>query len=107
MNLPKVLADLVTAQNEFDSSAYAACFSETAIVYDEGKTHVGKKAIHEWIDESNEKYRAVMKPLSITQADKTSVLAAEVSGTFDGSPLVLQFQFEINNGLIQTLRVTG
>jgi hypothetical protein len=45
MNLPKVLADLVTAQNQFDSIAYTNCFSETAVVFDEGKTHTGKKEI--------------------------------------------------------------
>ncbi len=43
MNLPKVVQDLVTAQNNFDSAAYANCFSETAEVFDEGKTHRGKK----------------------------------------------------------------
>ncbi|MHA4844774.1 hypothetical protein ACX0G7_11450 [Flavitalea antarctica] len=43
MNLPKVLANLVKAQNDFDSTAYADCFSETAVVFDEGKTHTGRK----------------------------------------------------------------
>ena len=43
MNLPKVITDLVEAQNNFDSLAYAECFSETAVVFDEGKTHTGKK----------------------------------------------------------------
>ncbi|RYG12874.1 MAG: nuclear transport factor 2 family protein, partial [Chitinophagaceae bacterium] len=38
MNLPKVIADLVTAQNNFDSVAYAKNFSETAVVFDEGRT---------------------------------------------------------------------
>ena len=45
MNLPKVLADLVAAQNNADSSAYANCFSDTAVVYDEGKKHIGKEEI--------------------------------------------------------------
>jgi len=37
MNLPKVIAKLTEAQNNFDSVAYAACFTETAVVFDEGK----------------------------------------------------------------------
>ncbi|WP_220472621.1 hypothetical protein [Spirosoma foliorum] len=45
MNLPKVVAELVLAQNNFDSVAYATCFFETAVVFDEGKTHHGRKEI--------------------------------------------------------------
>ncbi len=107
MNLPKVIADVVTAQNQFDSVAYANCFSEAAVVFDEGKTHTGRKAIGEWIDESNKKYKSVMKPLSITNEGTTSVLSAECSGTFPGSPIVLKFHFDIKDGLIETLNVTG
>ncbi|GAO43110.1 hypothetical protein [Flavihumibacter petaseus] len=107
MNLPKVLADLVTAQNEFNSVAYANCFSETAEVFDEGKTHSGRKAIEVWIDDSNKKYQSVMEPLSITHDGSTSILSAKCSGKFEGSPLVLQFHFDIEDGLIQRLRVTG
>ncbi|SJZ46105.1 nuclear transport factor 2 family protein [Sediminibacterium ginsengisoli] len=107
MNLPKIIADLVTAQNEFDSLAYANCFSETAVVFDEGKTHTGKADIQEWIEDSNKKYKSVMKPLSIVHEGKTSVLSAECSGTFPGSPVILKFHFDIEDGLIQTLKVTG
>lgn len=106
MNLPKVIADLVAAQNQFDSTAYANCFSETAVVLDEGKTHTGRKAIEEWIDESNKKYKSVMKPLSIADEGKTSILSAECSGTFPGSPAILKFHFGIKDGFIQTLKVT-
>lgn len=106
MNLPKVIADLVSAQNQFDAPAYAKCFSETAVVFDEGKTHTGRRAIEEWIDESNKKYKSVMKPLSMDENGKTSVLSTEVSGTFPGSPLVLKFHFELKDGLVQSLKVT-
>jgi len=107
MNLPKVIADVVAAQNRFDSEAYANCFSEKAVVFDEGKTHTGRKAVEEWIDESNKKYKSVMKPLSITNEGKTSILSAECSGTFPGSPVVLKFHFDIKDGLIEALKVTG
>lgn len=77
MNLPKVVSDLVKAQNDFDSAAYAACFSETAVVFDEGKTHNGRKEIEEWIADANERYKATMSPLSFDAAE--SLLKAEVS----------------------------
>lgn len=106
MNLPKVITDLVNAQNNFDSINYAECFSETAVVFDEGKTHNGKLAIQNWIEDANEKYRSVMKPLAYTENGTTSVLSAEVSGTFPGSPIVLKFHFDIANGQIRHLKVT-
>lgn len=101
--LPNIVAALVEAQNNFDSSAYADCFAETAVVFDEGKTHQGKTEIKNWIEEANQKYRAVMKPLEYSEAEQT--LKAEVSGTFPGSPLVLTYRFEVKNEEVQSLRI--
>lgn len=107
MNLPKVIAALIKAQEHFDSVAYSNCFSDTAVVFDEGKTHTGKTAIQHWIAQGNEQYKTVMKPVEFTETDTTTMLLAEISGTFDGSPLMLKFHFEIIHELIQTLKITG
>ncbi|WP_221391370.1 nuclear transport factor 2 family protein [Dyadobacter sp. NIV53] len=104
MKLPKIVADLVTAQNNFDSVAYANCFSETAVVFDEGKTHHGRKEIAHWIANANERYEATMKPVSF---DAESILKAETSGNFPGSPIVLSYHLQIADGLIQSLNITG
>jgi len=45
MNLPPIVTRLVTAQNQFDSQAYSDCFTEDAIVHDEGRNHQGKTEI--------------------------------------------------------------
>lgn len=103
MNLPNIISELVKAQNEFDSAAYANCFTENAEVFDEGKTHNGKAEIENWIDKANKEYKATMKSLDYNE----NILSAEVSGTFPGSPLVLKYHFELNNGLIQSLKITG
>ena len=107
MNLPKVVSDLVKTQNNFDSVAYANCFSETAIVYDEGKMHKGRKEIEHWIADANERYEATMQPLSFEEKETESILKAEASGKFDGSPIVLSYHLEIANDLIQSLSITG
>jgi hypothetical protein len=107
MNLPKVLSDLVSAQDNFDSVAYANCFSDSAIVYDEGKTHTGKSEIQHWIAEANEKYKAVMEPIAYEENGGEGILSVKVSGTFDGSPIALKYHFKINDGLIHSLKVTG
>lgn len=103
MNLPKVLTDLVAAQNSSDSEAYANCFSETAIVLDEGKRHTGKAAIKNWIAKANHEYNIKMKPLDYSATKQT--LEAEISGTFQGSPLVITYQFKIEEGQIQSLKI--
>jgi len=103
MNLPKKIADLVTAQNNFDSSAYADCFSETAVVFDEGHTHNGRKEIEKWIEKANQTYKAVIKPIEYSTTNQT--LSAEISGNFPGSPLVLTYHFEFTDGQIQSLRI--
>ncbi|MFD1605466.1 nuclear transport factor 2 family protein [Flavobacterium artemisiae] len=107
MNLPEVIQDLVKTQNNFDSAAYANCFSETAVVFDEGKTHKGRKEIEHWIADANERYKAVMKPLSFEEKEKEMILKAEVSGNFDGGSIVLSYHLEIADQMIQSLKITG
>src|SRR5690606_35142202 len=89
MNLPQVIAELVKAQNNFDNVAYANCFSETAVVFDEGETHNGKLEIQEWIKTANEEYQAVMKPLEYSTIEE--ILKTEVSGNFPESPIILSY----------------
>lgn len=103
MNVPNIISEFVKAQNEFDSAAYANCFTENAEVFDEGKTHNGKAEIENWIDKANKEYKATMKLLDYNE----NILSAEISGTFPGSPLVLKYHFELSDGLIQSLKITG
>ena len=95
--------DLIKTQNNFDSLAYANCFTETAVVFDEGKTHNGRKEIEKWIDEANKKYQATMKPLEYSETEHT--LKTEVSGTFPGSPIVMTYLYEFQDDLIQSLKI--
>lgn len=106
MELPELIARFVDTQNTYDSEAYITCYTETAIVHDEGKTHTGKEEIKAWIKDANERYRSVMKPLQYEESDSKGVLTAEVSGTFPGSPIVLKFHLGLKDGLIDSLNVT-
>lgn len=107
MKLPNVVENLIQAQNNFDSHAYAQCFSETGEMLEEGKLYKGRVAVQQLIDETNKKFRSIMKPLEYQKNGTSSILAAEVTGTFPGSPLVLKFNFTIIDGQIQYLNVTG
>lgn len=104
MKLPNVISELVKAQNEFDSTAYANCFTENAEVFDEGKTHNGKSEIENWIDKANKEYEATMKPIDYNESE--NILSAETSGKFPGSPIVLKYHFQLSEGYIQSLKIT-
>jgi hypothetical protein len=107
MNLPKFITDLVEAQNSHDGAAYASLFSDSAVVYDEGQTHNGRVAIQRWIEKSNEENQTVLRPIGYEQSENGSVFTAEISGTFPGSPAVLNFNLVLQQGLIQSLKITG
>jgi hypothetical protein len=107
MNLPKVVTDLISAQNNYDSVAYAKCFSERAVVVDEGKVFNGRTEIESWIAKASKKNKTVMEPVGYDGKETSGVLAAKVSGTFEGSPAALKYNFEFIDGLIQSLKVTG
>jgi hypothetical protein len=105
MNLPDIISKVVKAQNEFDSAAYAGCFAEHAQVFDEGKTHHGKAEIESWIDQANKEYRATMEPVAYDE--KEHILSAKTSGNFPGSPIVLKYHFQLADGIIESLRISG
>ena len=105
MNLPEVIQDLIKAQNNFDSSAFTDCFSETAIVFDEGKNYTSKGEIKNWIEKSSKEYNMVMKPLEFEGDAEKGNLKAEVSGTFPGSPLVLTYNLTFIGKYIQSLHI--
>lgn len=106
MKLPKPIDDLVKAQNNFDSVAYASCFSETATVVDEGKTYNGRPEIEKWIANANSEFKTSMRPLTLTESEAGCILKAEISGDFKGSPIILDFNLTLKDGFIQSLKIT-
>jgi hypothetical protein len=106
MNLPNVLIELVKAQNNHNSTDYANCFSETAMVIDEGRTYNGRNEIKQWIKKANDEFEILIKPVRFAETETKCSLTAEVSGTFDGSPVLLDYHFEITANIIDNLEVT-
>ncbi len=74
MHLPATMAALVQTQNNLDHKAYADCFNDAAIVYDEGHIHQGKSEITEWIKQANARYQTQMMPLDFSQTGDNFVL---------------------------------
>ena len=105
LQLPKVVSDLLTAQLNYDSDAYADCFSETAIVFDEGREYNGRKEIKEWIEDVNQQFKITMEPTNYSETNSTGILTAVVSGDFDGSPVALDYHLVITDNKITRLEI--
>jgi hypothetical protein len=105
MKLPAVIDNYIRASNAHDVMSILSCFSEDAVVRDEGETLRGKKAIEGWIAKTIEKYKFQFKPLSVNEDDGEVVVSVEVSGTFPGSSVTLDYHFKLKNEKILSLAI--
>ena len=105
IKLPGPISDYINASNAHDVKSILACFSDDAVVHDEGETLHGKQAIEGWIVKTIEKYKFQFKPLRINGHGPEVVIAVEVSGTFGGSPVTLDYHFTVENEKILSLTI--
>ena len=105
ITLPPQLAALVTAHNAHDVSAFAACFSEDAVLRDEGHMHLGRAAIHGWFEDVSRKYKMTLHVTELTTQDSEPVLHGKVSGNFPGSPLDMDYYLAVEDGEIVALKI--
>jgi len=106
IELPGVLRRYFHAQNAHDIDAMVACFAADAAVRDEGRDIVGADAIRAWKVETSAKYRITVEPLESRSEDGKTIVVAQVSGTFPGSPANLTYRFGLSaDGRIRSLEV--
>ena len=105
IKLLPVIKTYVDASNAHDVQSILSCFSENAVVRDEGGTLHGREAIEDWITRTIEKYKFKFKPVSFREHNAEVVVAIEVSGTFDGSPITLDYHFTIEGDKILSLTI--
>ena len=103
--LPPPIDLYIRIENSGDIEALSACFAANAIVRDEGRTYEGLAAIKEWKAGTRKKYNHSVAPLDLTDRDGKTVLKAELTGTFPGSPLTLEFRFVLEDGKIASLQI--
>jgi ketosteroid isomerase-like protein len=105
IKLPRIIGKYVDASNKHDVDSILSCFSDEAVVRDEEETLHGKKAIEGWIAKTIERYKFQFKPLTVKDDNVEVVVGVEVSGTFDGSPVNLDYRFVIKNDKILSLTI--
>lgn len=105
IKLPSIIETFVQGKNHHDSEAVVVCFTNDAVVHDEGQEFRGTAAIKKWLDASNAKYKVALTPTKLIDIAKETILTAEVSGNFEGSPIPLDFHFTIKEGKIDRLSI--
>ena len=104
LNLPKPIAAYFAADRG-DSEVFAQCFTESAVVKDEGHTYQGRAAIKKWKADASAKYRYTNEPFGCEAKDGKVVVTSRLTGNFPGSPVDLRFFFELEGDKIASLEI--
>ena len=104
LNLPEPVAAYFDADQR-DGEAVARCFTQQAIVRDEGRTHQGPEAITAWKTAASVKYRYTSKPFAVEQKDGWCIVTSRLTGNFPGSPVDLRYRFRLERGRIARLEI--
>ena len=107
LNLPKPVAAYFIADNtdKGDGEAISQCFTENAVVKDEGHTHKGRAAIKQWKTAVSAKYQYTCEPLACAEKDGRTIVTCHLIGNFPGSPVDLRFFFTLEEEKIASLEV--
>ena len=105
LNFPDPIAAYFDADQR-DAEAVARCFTEQAVVEDEGRRHSGHAAIKAWKTSASRKYSYTSEPVSQAQKDDRTIVKTRLTGNFPGSPVELQFNFRLEHGKIAHLEIT-
>ena len=104
LDLPKPIAAYFTA-DKGDREAVAECFTENAVVKDEGHTYQGKAVIKQWKVEASAKYQYTTEPFACEQKADKVVVTSKLTGNFSGSPVNLRFFFGLEGDKIASLEI--
>ena len=103
-DLPGPIAAYFAADKE-GGEAVARCFTEDAVVKDEGRTYRGHAAIRQWKEDASARYQYTCEPFACEQRDGNVVVTSRLTGTFPGSPVNLRFFFALQGDKIASLEI--
>ena len=93
------------AADKRDSEAIARCFTENAVVKDEGHTYTGLSAIKRWKADASAKYDYISEPFASEDKDGKTIVTSRLTGNFPGSPVDLRFFFKLEGERIAALEI--
>jgi len=105
IQIPQIIETYFRTSNADDLNALVSCFSGDAVVTDENETHRGAAAIKAWSVNVRKKYQFKAEVLRAAHKPEAVVVTANLSGTFPGSPVDLDFEFTLKGDLIASLKI--
>jgi hypothetical protein len=91
------------AADKDDSDTVARCFTENAVVTDEGHTYRGIAAIKQWKAAASKKYTYASEPFASLDEDGKTIVTSRLTGNFPGSPVNLRYVFGLEGDSIASL----
>ncbi len=105
IQLPSVVTAYFAADAKADPQAIADCFTEDAVVVDEGNSYVGRDAIRRWMANASTEYSYTVEPFAISEEAGRTVVTSHLVGTFPGSPVDLRYRFLLAGDRIAALEI--
>ncbi|WP_438496435.1 nuclear transport factor 2 family protein [Paenibacillus sp. IHBB 3054] len=107
--IPAAISKFIDAANKPDPEAFVNCFSEDAVVLDEGKKRIGQKAIKKWSDQYHFGANVTLEPKAVKENKDEVVVTCKLDGTYDKTglpdPLLLEYHFSIVDDKIVSLSI--
>jgi SnoaL-like domain len=104
LDLPEPIAAFFTA-DKAGGKAISECFTQNAVVKDEGQTYSGRDAIKQWKATVTTKYQYTSEPFAFEQEDGKIVVTSRLTGNFPGSPVDLRYFFQLEGEKIASLEI--
>lgn len=104
LELPAPIASYF-ANETIDSQAVARCFTEDALVADEGHEYHGRAAIAAWNADATAKFSFTTELLAAETDGSRTTVRAKVTGNFPGNSIELRFRFTLVGDLIARLEI--
>jgi len=105
LRLPKPIELFMSSENTHDPDAIGDCFASDVVVKDEGRTRIGLKEIAAWRRETAAKYHHTVRPVAVASRAGKTVVTTEMIGDFRGSPVTVDFVFQLDSDKIASLEI--
>jgi hypothetical protein len=105
IELPNAIAAYFASDRTRDARTTADCFTQGAVVVDEGNTYTGRDAILQWMANASTKYAYTVEPFALSQDGEKTVVTSRLVGNFPGSPVNLRYVFVLSGDRIARLEI--
>ena len=105
IDLPTPIAAYFATDKKGNAQGVSECFTQDAVVMDEGNTYTGRDAIRQWMANASTKYTYTVEPFSLTVEGGKTVVSSHLVGNFPGSPVDLRYFFILEGDKIAKLEI--